>query len=326
MKNLVEIKNLKMKYAVKSGFSEEKNEFINAVNDVDLKIQEGEILGIVGESGCGKSTLGKCILRLESGYSGQILFDGMDISEKKNLKNFRKSAQMIFQNPYASLNPRMKIYDILKEPLVIHGEKNSKIIRQKIEEVCELTGIDKSALNYYPHEFSGGQRQRISIASAIILKPKFIVADEPVSALDVSIRAQIINLLKDLKEKLNLTILFISHDLSVVRHICDRTAVMYLGEIVEIANNEDLFNEPKHPYTKALLSSVPMISREKKDDRIILSGDVPSPKNLPSGCKFHTRCPEVMPICAESCPSLDCVGKNHLVKCHLYIGCENSQK
>ena len=219
MKNLVEVKNLNMKYAVKSGFSKEKHEFINAVNDVDLKIREGEILGIVGESGCGKSTLGKSILRLENGYSGQIIFDGVDISEEKNLKNFRKSAQMIFQNPYASLNPRMKIYDILKEPLVIHGEKNSKILRQKIEEVCELTGIDKSALNYYPHEFSGGQRQRISIASAIILKPKFIVADEPVSALDVSIRAQIINLLKDLKEKLNLTILFISHDLSVVRHI-----------------------------------------------------------------------------------------------------------
>lgn len=323
MKNLVEIKNLEKKYAVKSGFSDKRDEFIYAVNNVDLKIREGEILGIVGESGCGKSTLGKCILRLEDGYSGQIIFDGKDISQEKDLKNFRKSAQMIFQNPYASLNPRMKIYDILKEPLIIHGERNEKIIREKINEVCELTGIDKTALNYYPHEFSGGQRQRISIASAIILKPKFIVADEPVSALDVSIRAQIINLLKELKEKLKLTILFISHDLSVVRYICDRTAVMYLGEIVELVNNEDLFNEPKHPYSKALLSSVPIISGEKRQNRIILSGDVPSPKNLPSGCKFHTRCPEVIQVCSEINPDTKCICKGHTVKCHLYIGCEN---
>lgn len=326
MKNLIEIKNLRMKYAVKTGFSANKNEFIYALNNIDLKIKEGEILGIVGESGCGKSTLGKCILRLENDYSGQIIFAGKDISEEKNLKDFRKSAQMIFQNPYASLNPRMKIYDILKEPLIIHGERNEKTIKEKIYEVCELTGIDKNALNYYPHEFSGGQRQRISIASAIILKPKFIVADEPVSALDVSIRAQIINLLKDLKEKLNLTILFISHDLSVVRHICDRTAVMYLGEIVELAENENLFNEPKHPYTKALLSSVPVISRENKGEKIILKGDVPSPKNLPTGCKFHTRCPEIMPVCEQVCPDIECIGKKHFVKCHLYIGCENLQK
>lgn len=326
MKNLVEINNLNMKYAVKSGFSAKNNEFIYALNNISLKIKKGEILGIVGESGCGKSTLGKCILRLENGYTGQIIFNGKDISEESNLKNFRKSAQMIFQNPYASLNPRMRIYDILKEPLIVHGEKNGNIINEKINEVCELTGIDKSALNYYPHEFSGGQRQRISIASAIILKPRFIVADEPVSALDVSIRAQIINLLKDLKEKLNLTILFISHDLSVVRHICDRTAVMYLGEIVELAENEELFSNPKHPYTKALLSSIPVISRENKKDRIFLTGDIPSPKNLPTGCKFHTRCPDVMPVCRQVCPDTECVGNNHFVKCHLYIGCENLQK
>ncbi len=326
MKNLVEINNLNMKYAVKSGFSAKNNEFIYALNNISLKIKKGEILGIVGESGCGKSTLGKCILRLENGYTGQIIFNGKDIYEESNLKNFRKSAQMIFQNPYASLNPRMKIYDILKEPLIVHGERNENIIKEKINEVCELTGIDKSALNYYPHEFSGGQRQRISIASAIILKPEFIVADEPVSALDVSIRAQIINLLKDLKEKLNLTILFISHDLSVVRHICDRTAVMYLGEIVELADNEELFSNPKHPYTKALLSSIPVISRENKKDRIFLTGDIPSPKNLPTGCKFHTRCPDIMPVCRQVCPDTECVGNKHFVKCHLYIGCENLQK
>lgn len=326
MKNLVEINNLNMKYAVKSGFSAKNNEFIYALNNISLKIKKGEILGIVGESGCGKSTLGKCILRLENGYTGQIIFNGKDTIEENNLKNFRKSAQMIFQNPYASLNPRMRIYDILKEPLIVHGEKNENIIKEKINEVCELTGIDKSALNYYPHEFSGGQRQRISIASAIILKPEFIVADEPVSALDVSIRAQIINLLKDLKEKLNLTILFISHDLSVVRHICDRTAVMYLGEIVELAENEELFSDPKHPYTKALLSSIPVISRENKKDRIILTGDIPSPKNLPTGCKFHTRCLNVMPVCRQVCPDTECVGNKHFVKCHLYIGCENLQK
>ena len=248
MKNLVEIKNLKMKYAVKSGFSEEKNEFINAVNDVDLKIQEGEILGIVGESGCGKSTLGKCILRLESGYSGQILFDGVDISEKKNLKNFRKSAQMIFQNPYASLNPRMRIYDILKEPLVIHGEKNSKIIRQKIEEVCELTGIDKSALNYYPHEFSGGQRQRISIARALTQSYKILLFDEPTSALDPISTLKIEELMEELKKKY--TVVVVTHNMQQAARVSDYTAFFLVGEVVEFDTTDNIFSRPKDKRTE----------------------------------------------------------------------------
>ena len=325
MKNLIEIKNLNKKYPVKSEFSGRSKDFIYAVNDVSLTVKEGEILGLVGESGCGKSTLGRCILGLEGNFSGEILFDGQNIFQNKDLKSFRKSAQMIFQNPYASLNPRMRIYDILKEPLVVHGEKCKKIIDEKIMEVCELTGIDKNSLNNYPHEFSGGQRQRISIASAIILKPRFIVADEPVSALDVSIRAQIINLLKDLKEKLNLTILFISHDLSVVRYICDRTAVMYLGEIVETADNSELFKNPKHPYSQALLSSVPIISKEKNENKIILKGDVPSPKQLPKGCKFHTRCFRAFDGCDKINPCLHKISDNHFVKCRLFDGLENTE-
>lgn len=318
MVNIIEIKNLNMKFPVKSPFSGHVTGFIYAVNNISLNIIKGEILGLVGESGCGKSTLGKCILRLENSFSGDILYEGRNISSRKELQSFRKSAQMIFQNPYASLNPRMTIYDILKEPLLIHGEKDRKVINTEIEKVCELTGIDKNSLSYYPHEFSGGQRQRISIASAIILKPNFIVADEPVSALDVSIRAQIINLLKDLKEKLNLTILFISHDLSVVRHICDRTAVMYLGEIVEIANNNELFENPKHPYTKALLNAVPVISKKSIKEKILLPGDVPSPKNLPSGCKFHTRCPNAFDGCENTEADFVKISDSHFVKCRLY--------
>lgn len=318
MENLVEIKNLNKKYPIKTAFGTNNNGFIYAVNNVSLNIKKGEILGLVGESGCGKSTLGRCILNLEKDFEGEILYKGKKIKNKNELKNFRKSAQMIFQNPYASLNPRMTIYDILKEPLLIHGEKDKKFIRTKIEKVCELTGIDKNSLSYYPHEFSGGQRQRISIASAIILNPDFIVADEPVSALDVSIRAQIINLLKDLKEKLNLTILFISHDLSVVRYICDRTTVMYLGEIVELAENNELFKNPKHPYTKALLSAVPEISQNSQKEKILLNGDIPSPKNLPTGCKFHTRCPECFNGCSTDEPKELTLSDNHLVKCRLF--------
>lgn len=325
METLVKIENLNMKYPVKTAFGGSGKTFINAVNDVSLEIKKGEILGLVGESGCGKSTLGRCTLLLEKGFTGKIFFNGVDITTLKDVNSFRKSAQMVFQNPYASLNPRMTIYDILKEPLLVHGIKDKKIINSKIEEVCELAGIDKDALSYYPHEFSGGQRQRISIASAIILKPEFIVADEPVSALDVCIRAQIINLLKDLTKELNLTLLFISHDLSVVRHICDRTAVMYLGEIIEIAQNENLFENPKHPYTQALLSSVPVISEDNNRQKIILTGDVPSPKNLPSGCKFHTRCPQVLPICSEKFPPICDFGNGHFAKCNLYDGFQNTQ-
>lgn len=320
MENLIEVKNVRMKFPVKSGFSDSKNDFIYALNDVSLDIQKGEILGLVGESGCGKSTLGKCILKLYDNFSGEILYKGEDILKKrgKDLKSFRKSAQMIFQNPYASLNPRMTIYNILKEPLLVHGIKDKEVIKKEIEKVCELTGIAKDSLNYYPHEFSGGQRQRISIASAIILKPDFIVADEPVSALDVSIRAQIINLLKELVKELNLTLLFISHDLSVVRLLCDEVAVMYLGEVVEKGVKKDIFEFPKHPYTNALLNSVPVISREEKVKKKLLEGDVPSPRKLPDGCKFHTRCPEVLEICNALNPTIHSFENNHTVRCNLY--------
>jgi len=320
MENLIEIKNVRMKFPVKSGFSNSKNEFIYALNDVSLEIQKGEILGLVGESGCGKSTLGKCVLKLYDDFSGEILYKGENILLKKgkSLKEFRKSAQMIFQNPYASLNPRMTIYDILKEPLLVHGIKDKNTIKKEIDKVCELTGISKNSLNYYPHEFSGGQRQRISIASAIILKPDFIVADEPVSALDVSIRAQIINLLKDLVQELNLTLLFISHDLSVVRLLCDRIAVMYLGEVIEKGMKNDIFENPKHPYTEALLNSVPVISREEKSKKNLLEGDVPSPRKLPDGCKFHTRCPKVLKLCKTHIPEEFSFENNHTVRCNLY--------
>lgn len=321
MEKLFEIKNLNLKYPVKNAFSSKTKEYIYAVNNVSLDIYKGEILGLVGESGCGKSSLGKCLLRLEENFDGQVLFKGQNILENKNLKDYRKAVKMIFQNPYASLNPRMTIYDILKEPFLIYGIKDKNFIKSEIEKVCDLTGIAKSSLTYYPHEFSGGQRQRISIASSIILNPEFIVADEPVSALDVSIRAQIINLLKDLRKELNLTILFISHDLSVVRYLCGRTAVMYLGEVVEIGEGKTLFETPKHPYTKALLNSVPVISAEKKKKKL-LTGDLPSPKNPPAGCKFHTRCPEAQSCCAVKNPEYIYFEKD-MVKCHLYDGFEN---
>ncbi|MBQ2645653.1 ABC transporter ATP-binding protein [bacterium] len=317
MENIFEIKNLKIQYKKESIFSQKKEQYINAVNDVSIEIRKGEILGLVGESGCGKSTFGRGIIALEKIYGGEIYYRGKNILENTNIKEFRKSVQMIFQNPYSSLNPRMKIYDILKEPLIVHGIKSKKEIDSRIIETSELTGIDIKALNYYPHEFSGGQRQRIAIASAIILKPEFIVADEPVSALDVSIRAQIINLLKDLREQLKLTILFISHDLSVVRYICDRTAVMYLGEIIELADSKNLFENPKHPYTKILLKSVPTISQKAKE-KFVLKGDIPSPLNLPEGCKFHTRCPEIFHKCEIINPEIIKINENHCVKCRLY--------
>lgn len=323
MEKIVEINNLSLKYPVKKAFSSREDEFIYAVNDVSLDIYKGEILGLVGESGCGKSSLGKCILRLVDNFDGSILFKGKDICADKNLKMYRKAVKMIFQNPYASLNPRMTIYDILKEQFLIYGIKDKDYINSEIERVCDLTGIAKSSLSYYPHEFSGGQRQRISIASSIILNPEFIVADEPVSALDVSIRAQIINLLQDLRKELNLTILFISHDLSVVRYICNRTAVMYLGEIVEISDEKELFENPKHPYTQALLNSVPIISKEQKK-KVFLNGELPSPKKPPSGCKFHTRCPKAESCCSFKNPDYYNF-ENGRVKCHLYNGFENCQ-
>ena len=318
MKKLFEIKNLNMHYPVIDGLLGNLKGYVYALNNVDLEIFENEILGLVGESGSGKSTLGNCVLKLINPTSGEVIFDNENIlsKKKKELKDFRKKAQLIFQNPYMSLNPRMKIYDILKEPFIINKIKDKKIIEDKIKKIINLIGMQEEVLSRYPHEFSGGQRQRIAIARAIILNPQFIVADEPVSALDVSIQAQIINLLIDLKEHLNLTMLFISHDLSVIKFISDRIVVMYLGEIVEIADKNELFNNHKHPYTEALLNAVPVIS-ENKVKKMILSGDLPSPQNPPKGCKFHTRCPYVMEKCKCNQPELKEISENHKIRCFL---------
>lgn len=318
MKKLFEIKNLEMNFPIKNNFMGKVNAYVHALNNVNLEIFENEILGLVGESGSGKSTLGNCILKLIQPTNGEIIFENENITykKKKELKDFRKKAQPIFQNPYMSLNPRMKIFDILKEPFIVNGIKNKEEIKEKIEKIIELTGLNKSDLEKYPHEFSGGQRQRIAIARSIILNPSFIVADEPVSALDVSIQAQIINLLLDLKEKLNLTMLFISHDLSVIKYISDRIAVMYLGEIVEIADKEDFFNNHKHPYSEILVDAVPLLNKETKKNSII-NGDLPSSQNLPKGCKFSTRCPFAKDICKEQNPKLQEISQNHYVRCFL---------
>lgn len=317
--NLIEIKNLFIEYQVEGAMQDKKT--VHAVNDLSLDIRQGEILSIAGESGCGKSTLAKAILRLIDSKAGEILLNLIDYKidilglNKKELKEFRKNAQIIFQNPYSSLNPKMKIYDILEEPLIVNEKSLTKAQRrERVVETIKQVGLDESVLSLYPHEFSGGQRQRIAIARSLILKPKFILADEPVSALDVSIQAQIINLLNELKEKFNLTFLFISHDLSVIRYLSDRVAIMYLGEIVELGTSDEIFNNPKHPYTQALLSANPA----NKGEKIILKGELPSPTNLPEGCKFHTRCPHVMEVCKTVVPARTDFSDEHCAYCHLY--------
>lgn len=315
MENLFEIKNLDMHYPIYDGLMGNIKGYVYALSGINLEIRQNEILGLVGESGSGKSTLGNCILKLITPTNGEVLFNGEDILKKtkKELKDFRRQAQLIFQNPYMSLDPRMKIYDLLKEPFIINKIKNCD---EEIKKIVKLIGMSEDVLSRYPHEFSGGQRQRIAIARAIILNPKFIVADEPVSALDVSIQAQIINLLIDLKKHLNLTMLFISHDLSVVKYISDRVAVMYLGEIVEIAPKEEFFENHKHPYSQALLNAIPVIS-ENKSKKIVLEGDLPSPSNPPKGCKFHTRCPYAMEKCKKEVPELKEIKTGHKVRCFL---------
>lgn len=318
--NLLEIKNLNVTYQTKKGLIG-KIQTVHAVNNVSLDIQKGEILAIAGESGCGKSTLAKAIMKLVQSDNGEILLNEenvLNLKHNKDLKKFYQKVQMIFQNPYSSLNPKMKIGEILKEPLIINTNLKKEEITKIVEEKIKKVGLDKSALNLYPHEFSGGQRQRIAIARSLILNPEFIIADEPVSALDVSIQAQIINLLKQLKEDFNLTFLFISHDLSVIKYLSDRIAIMYLGEVVEIGRTEEIFKNPKHPYTKALLSSVPELNPQDEKERIHLQGELPSPENLPTGCKFHTRCPYVMEICKTSTPQVKEFSDTHNCKCFLY--------
>lgn len=328
-KPVLEIKNLNVQYKTK-GTIFNKEKVVNAVNDLNVSVEKGEIIAVAGESGCGKSTLASAICRLIPVASGEILFHGVDILKLKGkkLKVYRQALQMIFQNPYSSLNPKKKVFDILKEPLDVNSELctysedfrplyefSKDEIKNLILQVAESVGLDENALKLYPHEFSGGQRQRIAIARALMMKPEFIIADEPVSALDVSIQAQIINLLLNLKKELDLTVIFISHDMNVIRQIADRVAIMYLGKIVEIGTTDQVFKFPQHPYTRALLSAVP--SFDKKDSNIILKGDLPSPTDLPTGCKFHTRCQYCMEKCKEEEPELKTFYEQHRVACFL---------
>ncbi len=318
--SLLETDELYVEYKTQKGLTG-REEIVRAVNGVNLDIRRGEVLSIAGESGCGKSTLAKAIMKLTEVKSGEIFFGGKNVitlKSKNELQDFYKKIQMIFQNPYSSLNPKMKIGQILSEPLEINTNYSKKEIERIVEEKISQVGLDKSALNLYPHEFSGGQRQRIAIARALVLEPELIIADEPVSALDVSIQAQIINLIKYLKDNFNLTFLFISHDLSVIRYISDRIAVMYLGEIVELGLTEEIFQNPKHPYTAALLSSVPQLNQENKITQIKLNGELPSPQNLPQGCKFHTRCPYAMDKCKTQVPEEKIFSDFHTCKCFLY--------
>ena len=305
---LLSVKNLVKDYPIKGGFFSRVVGNVHAVSDVSFEIKKGETLGLVGESGCGKSTLGRCILRLIEPTSGQVLFKGQDITKlsPEEMRKLRRNMQIIFQDPYASLNPRMSIFDILSEPLEIHKIGANKVERKKrVQELLDLVGLRKESISRYPHEFSGGQRQRICIARALAVNPEFIVCDEPVSALDVSIQAQIVNLLQDLQKELKLTYLFIAHDLKVVEHISNRVAVMYLGKVAEITESESLYARPRHPYTKALLSAIPMPDPNYKKERILLPGDVPSPVNPPSGCYFHPRCYNAQEKCKKQAPNLE---------------------
>ena len=320
MDKLMEVKNLKKYFNVgSSGFFQKPN-YVQAVDDVTFDIYKGETLGIVGESGCGKSTMGRLLVTLLDSTSGEILFEGKEVNaiRKNNRKDISKNIQIIFQDPYASLNPRMTIGDIIREPMKINGIASGDELEQKLDILLGQVGLASYHKDRYPHEFSGGQRQRVGIARAISVNPKLIVCDEAVSALDVSIQAQILNLLSDLQKELGFTYLFIAHGLNVVKHISDRVGVMYLGKLVEIATVDKLYSTPMHPYTRALLSAIPIPNPEKKKERIILTGDVPSPINPPAGCRFHTRCPECMDICKQTEPPLVELETGHKVACHLY--------
>jgi oligopeptide/dipeptide ABC transporter ATP-binding protein len=349
--NILEIHDLKVYFEVKGGIFHRTVGVVKAVDGVNLSVKRGEILGLVGESGCGKTTIGRAILRLVEPSSGDVYFNQQNVLNlsRKEMKPFRKAMQIVFQDPFSSLDPRSKIGDSVAEGLraqnakggnwrvllwpflfvfgLLYGwiiflmgirkNKDTEEYTEQVLEALELVGLGKEHMRRFPHEFSGGQRQRIGIARALVLKPDFIVCDEPVSALDVSIQSQVLNLLKDLREELNLTLFFIAHNMSVVEHLCDRVAVMYLGKIVEVAESEELFRNPQHPYTQALMSAIPIPNPKAKRERIILEGDVPSPLNPPKGCRFHTRCREAIDICSQAEPALIDLGENHLCACHL---------
>lgn len=317
--HLIEVKNLKKYFPIKGGILGKTVNHLKAVDDISFFIREGETLGIVGESGCGKSTTGKAVLRLHEATSGEVIFEGQDIYKLNNeeMRLKRRDMQLIFQDPYSSLNPRMTVGDIIGEPMEIHGNVSRDEKLKRVKELLQLVGLSPYHVRRYPHEFSGGQRQRIGIARALALNPKFIVCDEAVSALDVSIQAQVVNLLQELQEQMKLTYMFISHDLSVVKHISDRIGVMYLGKMVEMTESNAMFEKPLHPYTQALLSAVPHPNPRRSSDRIILEGDVPSPVNPPKGCVFHTRCSYCMPQCREEIPTFKDAGNGHFVACHL---------
>jgi oligopeptide transport system ATP-binding protein len=318
--SLLEIRNLKKHFPVGEGLFSRGKGMVKAVDGVNLTIEEGETLGLVGESGCGKSTLGRTILRLIEPTSGEVNFQGKNLLAlaPRGLRDMRRQMQIIFQDPYASLNPRMRVGDIVGEGLEIHKLAKGKAKRDRVMELLHQVGLREDHYDRYPHEFSGGQRQRIGIARALAVNPKFIVCDEPVSSLDVSIQAQIINLLQELQEKMHLTYLFISHDLRVVEHISHRVAIMYLGKVVEIAKSATIYRDAKHPYTRALLSAVPMPDLSRKKERVVLEGDVPSPVNPPPGCTFHPRCSFREPLCSQSEPSLDFSADGHGVACHVF--------
>lgn len=315
-KPILEIRGMTKHFAIKKGWRRTKH-YVRAVDGIDLTVYQGETLGIVGESGCGKSTTGRCILRLLEPTAGEIYFQGRNITKltMEEMRAVRREMQMVFQDPFATLNPKLTVCQILEEPLIAHSIPRNDWDRI-MGETIEAVGLSKEHLSRYPHQFSGGQRQRIGIARALMLRPKVIIADEPVSALDVSIQSQILNLLQDLQEQFDLTYLFISHDLNVVEHICDRVGVMYLGEMVELATKDELFTDPQHPYTKALLSAIPLSDPDEQRERIILKGDLPSPSNPPLGCKFHPRCASCMDICKTEAPKLN-AREGHMVACHL---------
>lgn len=317
---LLDVKHLKKYYPVHAGFFKRKVGNVKAVDDISLTLKKGETFGLVGESGCGKSTAGRTILRLTESTDGQIIFDGKDITSLSGpaLRKARQDFQMVFQDPYASLNPKMMVGHLVDEPLRNYTKQSHKALRNDVKALLRRVGLREEDYYKYPHEFSGGQRQRIGIARSLALNPKLIVADEPVSALDVSIQSQVLNLLKELQDEFDLTYLFIAHDLSVVKHMSDRIGVMYLGHLVEIGDKDAIYHEPLHPYTKALTSAIPEPDPLKKKERIILQGDVPSPQNPPTGCVFHTRCPVVMEKCKEIVPTLKEVRPNQQVACLLY--------